>query len=258
MNQEDFRILEKTRISTDVVVINQCKKNAAVEFEFGSKKVRWIDKADRGLSKSRNLAIENASGNVCLLADDDLIYVDGYEKIVDEQFLKFPDSDILTFQVEGIERKFKDYFSKSRVLNFLTIMKVSSVEIAFRLESIKNKNIKFDETFGSGAKYFSGEEGIFLSECLKKGLNIRYVPVKIADLHMSNSTWFKGFNREYFIARGAIFTAMTPFLSYAYMLQFALRKYNLYRNELSFLSSIKYMLEGRIDYLKHKSSGSSK
>lgn len=88
-------------------------------------------------------------------------------------------------------------------------MKLSSVEVAFRLDSIKKNGICFNEYFGAGSRFYMGEENIFLFDCLKRGLKILYVPIKVADLHIQNSSWFNGFDKTYFINRGASFTAMS-------------------------------------------------
>lgn len=127
-------------------------------------------------------------------------------------------------------------------------MKISSVEIAFRLESIKKSGIIFNELLGAGAKYSSGEESAFLFECLKKGLKIYYVPEKIASLHIGNSSWFKGYNKEYFISKGAAFAAMSKKLCLILILQFAIRKYKIYKNNVTFIEVLKHMLNGRKMY----------
>ena len=252
MNQEGYNLLEKMKIDCEAVVINQCGKKSKENIEFNKFDIKWINSNKKGLSISRNMAIDNSDSDICLLADDDLIYVDNYKDIIIEQFKLYPKADIITFQIEGIEKKFKNYHSKPRKLNYLTSMKVSSVEIAFKSKSIKDTEVKFNETFGAGAKYFAGEENIFLYDCLKKGLNIQYVPIKIADLHIGESSWFKGYNKEYFIAKGAIFTAMSKAFSIPLILQFAVRKRNLFKAETSILSAIRLMLNGRKQYLNYK------
>lgn len=249
MHQRNFDLLKKMNIDTNAIVINQCDENEVFELEFKEKIVKWINNTDRGLSKSRNLALEQACADICIFADDDLIYIENYKNIISEEFKLNPKADVIAFKVDGIERKFKNYHSKPRKLNYITSMKVSSVEIAFKLDSVKNSGIRFNESFGAGAKYSSGEENIFLYDCLKMGLNIQYVPVKISDLHIGDSTWFKGFDREYFITKGAVFTAMSKLLSIPLIIQFALRKYKLYKTDNSIFLGIKYMLEGRKSFL---------
>lgn len=252
MNQKNYKLLEKMNINSEAIVINQCEKNQKNKIKLNQFDIAWVDTDERGLSKSRNMAIDTSNSDICLLADDDLIYVDNYKDIISEQFKLYPEADIITFQVEGIEKKFKNYHSKSRKLNYITSMKVSSVEIAFKSETLKTEGIRFNETFGSGAKYFMGEENIFLYDSLKKGLRLQYVPIKIADLHTEDSTWFTGYDKEYFIAKGAVFTAMSRSFSMLLIVQFALRKYKLYKEKNTVYTVIKYMLEGRKKYLKQK------
>lgn len=252
MNKKGNELISKMRIDSDAVVVNQCNQTNTETFQKNNSHIKWIDSLDRGLSRSRNLALKNATSEICLLSDDDLEYIDGYEKLITSQFEKFPEADIITFQVEGVEEVFKEYSSKVSKLNYLTSMKVASVEIAFRLESINRAGINFNESFGAGSKYLMGEENIFLFNCLKHNLKIIYVPLKIANLHVSESTWFRGFNKDYFISKGAVFTEMSRLLSYLFILQFAIRKYKLYKDELTRLQAVKYMLKGRRQFLRER------
>ena len=81
--------------------------------------------------------------------------------------------------------------------------------------------------FGSGNKYYMGEENIFLYDCLKKKLNIYYMPVKIGTLKVINeSRWFKGYNSNFFKVKGTVFYRMTNHLYILLILQFAIRKRN--------------------------------
>jgi glycosyltransferase involved in cell wall biosynthesis len=251
MNQKDFHLLERMKIQSDAIIINQCDDEGIFNLDKDGFKIKWINSKNRGLSRSRNMAIDNADRTICVLADDDLEYVPNYRDIILQHFKLYPDADVIAFQVEGIEAKFKDYYPKPRKINYLTSMKISSVEIAFRLDKVKAANIRFNELFGAGAKYCMGEENIFLIECLKKGLNVHYVPKKIAYLHIGESSWFKGFNDNYFINRGAIFAAMSKRFSVPLIVQFAIRKHKLFKDEMTRIQAIKLMLEGKRRLLEH-------
>ncbi|WP_162515335.1 glycosyltransferase family 2 protein [Paenibacillus pinistramenti] len=243
-------LLDRMNLGARAVVVNQCSGDGVQQLEHKGYGIHWINSSGRGLSRSRNMALSHAAEAVCLLGDDDLEYRDGCEEIILEQFKRYPEADVITFQVEGIERPFKTYHPEPRRLNFLTSMKVSSVEIAFRRERLEQSGIRFKEQFGAGAVYRMGEENIFLAECLRKGLKIQYVPVKIADLHIGDSSWFKGYDRDYFISRGAAFTAMSRLHSLALIVQFAARKHGLFKEEMSRREAVRWMLEGRRRYLR--------
>lgn len=250
MGQEDLSILENMNIQSNAVIINQTNYYKARTIDYNNYKIKWIDVDEKGLSKSRNLAISEATADICLFADDDLEYVENYENIIKEQFKKNTRADIIIFQVEGIEKKFRKYPKKAKKINFFTSMKVSSVEIAFKRGKIENKKIKFLDNFGSGAKYKIGEENIFLNDCRKNGLKIYYVPFKIANLHIGDSSWFKGYNEKYFFDRGASYAALSSKLCYLLILQFAIRKYKKYNKEIRFKDAIKYMMKGIKNYKK--------
>lgn len=245
-------LIKKMNITTEAVIIDQCGINNFSSFEMNGIKVKYIQSDEVGLSRSRNKALMHAGDKgICLIADDDLIYVDNYEELVKDAFDKNPEYDIIAFQVEGINRFFKSYHGKSRKLNYITSLKVSSVEIAFRIDKIKQKGIKFNELFGSGSIYRMGEENIFLYDCLRNGLKIKYIPVKLADLFIGDSTWFDGFNYKYFFDKGAVFTAMSRKWSLLLIFQFAFRHYKRYRREMSWFDSIQAMLKGRSDYISN-------
>ena len=102
MHQTDYSLLEKMKIASDVVVINQCDRESTKTIEYNGHNVLWIDTTERGLSKSRNMAIRNATADICMLADDDMEYRCDYVDIVLSAFSRIS-SDIIGFQVCGIE-----------------------------------------------------------------------------------------------------------------------------------------------------------
>lgn len=248
MNQTDYSILKKIKINSDCVIVNQCEKENYNYIK--EKNIKFINSKERGLSRSRNLAIKNATADICLLADDDLEYINEYSEIVLKAFKENPYYDIITFQVEGKNKKFKNYPIKEKKLNYITSLKVSSVEIAFRLKSIRERNIRFNEMLGTGSKYCMGEENAFIYECIKNGLKIKYIPIKLADLYIGKSSWFNGFNEKYFFDRGAAFTAMSRRFNIFLIIQFAIRHRSLYKEKFSLIECIKMMLRGREDYIR--------
>lgn len=249
MNQSNYDLLCDMNISSDCVIVNQCNKESIKIISHNSYQAKWINSSQKGLSRSRNLAIKNSSADICILADDDLIYTEDYHHNIIQAFEDNPSADVIAFKVEGINKKFKDYPIKKMRLNFITAMKISSVQIAFKRKSLIYNDIIFKEEFGSGSIFYAGEENILLSECLRKGLIIYYVPLKIADINLGDSTWFEGFNERYFITKGAAFTAMSLPLSIPLIFQFAIRKRKLFKDKMSTIQAIKVMLKGRQTYI---------
>ena len=251
MHQKDYSLLDRMKVRSDVVLINQCDIDDEKTFTYNGHRVHWINTTERGLSRSRNMALRNATADICMIADDDMEYRSNYVDIVHSAF-KDNNADIIGFQVAGIEKEYKQYASEGRKISYLNSMKMSSVELAFKRNALVKNNIWFDELIGAGTEFLMGEENAMLFQCLRKKLRIYYVPQIIADLHVGNSTWFNGRNERYFIGKGAAFTAMnTPFTNLL-ILQFAIRKRALYQNEASMWEAISRMMKGKRLYIEKR------
>lgn len=250
MNQTDFSLVEKMNISTDAVFVNQCGKDDRKEFVLNGHKILWINSSTKGLSVSRNICLENASGDICLLADDDLEYVDDYAQIIVNAFHDNKNADIIRFKVHGIEKKFKDYPQKSEKIGFFKSLKVSSVELAFRREPLVG--IKFDELIGAGTNFCMGEENAWLAHCVRAKLKIMYMPVVISNLHIVNSSWKNISSERYLLSRGAAFEAMETNFTHFLILQFAVRRRKKYKDSFSLIKAVKLMEKGRNEYIREK------
>ena len=258
MHQTDFSLAENMNITSDALIINQCDKDDYHEKKIKNGCIRMISVNDRGLSKSRNLAIDNSDSDICVIADDDLKYHSGYKDLIINSYKKYPDADIITFDVPSTNQMRPTASLKEGKVDFLHSMKIASYQITFKRTSIVDNNISFNELFGAGSKYTCGEENIFLSKALKKGLKIYFVNQNIAIVDHNESTWFNGFNDKYFITKGAMFYEMLPLMSYLLVFQFALRKRKIFNKNYTILDSILIMLRGIKDYKKTlKSNGSS-
>lgn len=255
MHQKDHTLLDKMRVDSDAVVVNQCDCESQEQFEYKGHHIVWINSTQRGLSRSRNMALQAATAEICVISDDDLEYRDGYAQMICAAFSGQPEADILRFQVRGIERTFKTYPENPCKLGYLGSMKISSVEVAFRREAVVRHGLRFDELIGAGTQFPMGEENTFLFACLRKKLRIFYVPQEIASLHIGDSSWFDGYTERYFYGRGAAFTAMDKNLAGVLMLQFVIRKYARYRHTMKPLQAIRLMRQGRKAYLTQKKNG---
>ena len=236
MNQVDIKSLVKDMRVNSAVVINQVTNNITIPKDIKSDSLTAFSVKERGLSRSRNLAIELSESSICLLADDDMVYSVNYEEIVSKGFKKYPEADIIAFYVDSDDERQQKEKLKEGKLSMLTTMKIASWNITFRRQSIIDSDIKFDEKYGTGTKNYMGEENIFLFD---------YIPIKIATLQLDSlSTWFTGYDKKFFYVKGMVFYRMSKFLAFPLVLQFAVRKIKLYRSEMSIWLAVKYMVIG--------------
>ena len=240
------KMLESSKNPCDTIVINQADINDIEERTLTESNgrpfsYRFITTTERGLSKSRNMAIRNSHADVCLISDDDEIFEPDIKEKISDAFEKYPKADIIAFQVKGLMRRPADHPFRA---NYLHAMRFASVQLAFRLNSIQKKGILFDEKMGSGSGNGCGEENKFMFDCLKSGLRMQYVPVHIATLITSSeSRWWKGFTKEFFINHGwATRRYLGWFLATIYAVNYVYRKKKKFN--MSAFKAFSYILKG--------------
>lgn len=244
-------VFNEMNIQTDAVIINQCDRFERTVLTINGNELKFFSFNERGIGRSRNHALMNSSADICMLADEDMIYVDGYEKIILEAFKKNSKADIIIFEIESLnpERKFAVIKKNARITR-LNGLKYGACRIAFKRERVIRSNIWFSLMFGGGAKYCSGEDSLFIYECIKKGLKLYTCKEKIADIKQDKSTWFTGFGKKYYKDKGALFAAMIPRYSKLLSITFAAKGYQKYKSKYKFMQIVKLMFSGVDDYLQ--------
>ncbi len=231
MHQQDDTLVRRSGLTGDVVMVNQCDREEYREYPTSNGKNRMFSTTQRGLTRSRNFAICQAKADVCLLCDDDEVFVPDYESAILGAYESLPKADVIIFKMVNRPASFSD---KPQRLRFPGIMKVSSWQISFRRDSLLRSGVRFDELLGAGTGNGAEEELKFLLDCQKAGLAIFYVPVPIASVAQEESTWFSGFDRAFFENRGATTRyILGPVPAAVYGVYYVVRKQPLYRGAIT-------------------------
>ncbi len=231
MHQTDDILVRKSCLTGNVVMVNQCQEELYQEFRTERGMLRMFSCTERGLTKSRNRAIKESNADICLLCDDDEIFLPDYEPDILQAYRNLPEADIIIFKMTNYPEKFKN---KVMRLRFPQTMHVASWQISFRRQRLLESGVRFDELLGAGTGNGAEEELKFLLDSQKAGLKIYYVPTAIASVGQQTSTWFEGFTEQFFENRGAT----TRYIlgrgpAYAYALYYVIRKRNMYCSAIS-------------------------
>ncbi len=248
MNQNDFSKIQAMNIHSNVIFANQCNHTAYDEFKFEDYTAKMISTNTRGVGINRNLALMYASADICLLADDDVVYYDNYKEVILKEFEIHPQADIFIFHfdTDSIRKQIK--YKKTKKCNKFTRMSWGGVRIAFRLSSIKKANVCFTTLFGGGCIFPSGEDSMWLLDAKRKGLKFYVSNKTIGTVSFAESTWFTGFDEKYFYGKGAYYQAVHKKTFLLWMLYFAFRTRK--QSKLAFKERIRWMKKGRVGYKK--------
>ncbi len=253
MYQNDFSIVEKCNIQSDAIVINQCDKNMIIEKVYPFGRVKMVFTTERGLSKSRNMALRYSNADICILCDDDIVYEDNYVNIVENAFKCNNKADMLVFNIKSMDtdkRPQERLFSTVKRVPFYKSF--SSVHLAFNKRRIDEKRVCFNEDFGAGSsKYSFAEDSIFFEQVRKNGLKIYTYPAVFAKLYVDGSSWFNGFNKKYFYDLGAFLQVTYPIAKYVYKWYYPIRLKK--KTTLSFREIIRWIDYGIIGVKQLKS-----
>lgn len=241
MNQKDHSLIEKMNIKTDAIVGNQCDFNSVELFNRNNQKIQYLNFAERGVGLNRNNALMRADADVCLFADDDMVYEDNYIEILEEAFQNHPDADVIVFNLRE-KVATRKIIKKETKVGYLNYLRYGTARVAVRLSSVKKRGIYFNQCFGGGTQYCHGEDNLFLNSCLKNKLKIVAIPKYIASLTEERvSSWNNGYDKKYVIDQGVLFRTLSQKWWRLLCFQDALRRHKNYN--MSFWKAFILMIQ---------------
>ncbi len=191
-----------------ILIINQTSEDNLLVSEFPT--IRVINSFERGLSKSRNLALENSNKKIILISDDDEIFKNGFDSVIANSYNKYPKASVISFQVQNSEGELYRKYSKKAILNpnKLDLFSIFSPEISINTTILKASKIKFDINFGLGSTFQMAEEAIFLTDLKSAKQQIVIEPEIIAVNPTITTNDKLDFKKRYYI-QGAFLTRIT-------------------------------------------------
>lgn len=237
MNQQDFSLVDRMNIKTNVIFANQTNENCfdEKEYEFGT--AQMISTKTRGVGINRNIALLASEAEILLFSDDDMCYYDGTLESVKEAFSKNPTADVIIFSLditkngEIIRRK----HHKTGRAYLWNSLKYGTVVVAVKRKALLRANIKFSEIFGGGCPFSCGEDSLFIKECFNNRLKVYKHSYVLGSCSKDSSSWFTGFGDKYLYDKGVLLSFLFPKIKYLVAVYFGYRfkkmtKYSFFKN----------------------------
>ncbi|WP_243388120.1 glycosyltransferase family 2 protein [Bacillus kexueae] len=230
----------------ELIIVSQDNHEVVDEIISGvpiKEKCNHVRMNKKGLSIARNEGMKYVKGDIVTFSDDDCWYPpEAFANIVER--IRREDAGAMCFQIFDplCEQYYKDYGDREEQIDsIMRLFNVSSIEIFINLNKIDRKHVSFDERFGVGGIYPSGEENIFLTDLFKKGYQINYVP-EIVVYHKKKSLAQIKMNDNQIIGKGALFRRIfSPPVALILTIAFVLKKNSVIENPIKglFYASIK-------------------
>jgi glycosyltransferase involved in cell wall biosynthesis len=247
IDQQNYDLLDKMKVRSDAVVINQCGVDKVEEFDYKGYKIKWVCMSKRGVGLSRNTALSHATADIVLFSDDDMVYNENYKEEVEKAFVNNSNADIICFNIELINsiKNFGYRNNKSnKKLNLFNSMRYGACRIAVRRKVVLKNRISFSLLFGGGAEFSSGEDSLFIRDCYNKKMKLYANTYTLGQVDDSSSTWFCGVNDKLFIDKGMLLYNAFPFLYGVLYIYYAFKMKKMDKN-YSFSKILKLFKKGK-------------
>lgn len=176
-----------------ILIINQTDEDKLLHTNFAN--IRVINSFDRGTSASRNLAIKNAKGEICLFADDDTIFKPNIKQTILKEFTKHPEAYMLTFEAVNSENLPHLNYCKEGLHDKETLKTIHMIVMAVRPAILKKQEVWFHKYFSLGGKFSGGTEYVFLRNAYAHNLISYHKKISIVEHHEESSGKFVASNR---------------------------------------------------------------
>lgn len=203
----------------DIIIVNQTTEDKMLSSPFSNVKV--INSLERGSPASRNLAIKNAIADVCLMADDDIVYEPNLKQTIINAYKECPNADMISFEaINENGNQYTNYFPEG-IHNKKSLKKIFTWVITFKRDAFKENNIFFNHHFGVGSTFKGETEYVFLRNAFDKSLQMQHVAKTIV-MHPNISSGVLMGSDNAFAAKTALRQRYLGNLSYLWLLKYTL------------------------------------
>lgn len=221
--------------SLDIIIVNQTSPDKILTSHNDSIKV--INSFEKGLSKSRNLALMNASSDWCLIADDDVVYLENLENSINEGIEKFNNSGVIIFKSLECGNVLRRRFPKNSKQKLTAFERFDVASFEMLLNRTTDFKVFFNENFGLGSEVFLfGEEALVMYDYCERGADVSFYKQPIV-FHSKESTGTIYDHPLRYFTKGGILKYMYPksFKSWIFVQLF----FDIKQNKISVIDIIK-------------------
>ncbi len=165
----------------EVVIVDQSEDEATFNLinDYSSHlQIIYLHSAIKGLSFARNLGLLRSTGEIIAYPDDDCYYSNQVLEMVDLRFRENKKIQVVSTNSQSSFDDNSKYHNSPKESCELSVWNIFNTIISFTI-FIKNENkyvLKFDERFGVGAKFGSGEETDLILRLIGQGAKGYYYP----------------------------------------------------------------------------------
>lgn len=258
INRNNLDFLHKMFINNSleefkVLIVNQTSEDKQLKSTL--KNVRVFNCFEYSVPESRNFAIKNSDEDICLMADDDIVYQSNLKQKIIDAYKNNKNASMISFEAIDENENFHVKYPLEGIHNNQSLKRIYSWVITFKRKVYSANNIWYNYHFGFGSTFKGSEEYVFLRNAFDKNLKMIHVAKTIVMHPEESSGRFMGSDNAFF-ASSARTQRFFGNLSYFWLI-----KYTLYMWKDGYITfneiprKFKIGLKGISKYKQLKSTG---
>ena len=201
----------------DLIIVNQTTEEQLLVSDKNNIKV--INSFERGSPASRNLAIQNATQEICLMSDDDIVYQPNLKETIVEAYQTHPYAAMISFEaIDETGKLYTDYHSEG-VHDKKSLKKIYTLVITFNRKVFSDNAVYFNRYFGVGSVFKGETEYVFLRNAFDKKLPMIHIAQTIV-MHPDESSGRQMGSDNAIFARAALRYRFYGNLSYIWVFKY--------------------------------------
>lgn len=201
----------------DLIIVNQTTEDKLLVCDKPNIKI--INSFERGSPASRNLAIKHATKDICLMADDDIVYQPDLKKKIIEAYKKYPNAAMVSFEaVDELDKLYTNYYPEG-IHNKKSLKKIYTWVITFNRSVFNKHSIFFNHYFGVGSVFKGETEYVFLRNAFDQNLKMIHVAKTIV-MHPDESSGRHMGSDNAIFARAALNYRFRGYLAYLWVFKY--------------------------------------
>ena len=143
VDENPVMLAEHMNLQTEAIICNQCHLYAYEQFEHNGRMVRVFSLDERGVGLNRNTALQRTDAGICVFSDEDIVYDDGYEQKILDEFRKNPKADVLMFNVWAVEERRTYENTRHKRVHWYNYGRYPTYSMCARTESLRQQRGRF-------------------------------------------------------------------------------------------------------------------
>ena len=237
----------------NILIVNQTDSDKLLVSEY--KNIKVINSFERGSPASRNLAISKATGDICLMADDDIVYMPDFIEHIKNAYINNASADMISLEAIDDDGKLYANYTSVKTHNKESLKAIYTWVITFKREVFAKHNIYFNHYFGVGSVFKGETEYVFLRNALDKKLKMYHQKQTIVSHPNHSSGRLMGSDNAVY-ARSALHYRFYGGLSYIWVFKYV---FHIWRyghiNFFQITKKLKVGFEGILKYKDLKKTG---